>query len=228
MNQISEKKFRIIFDEITAGRSISVAADKACVSKTTVARYKKIILDWATEDILCACGRIAGHRGWCTVRLQNSVARQEFLQNWNRRSNSRPEISRSDLNAFLELCRLRWPATDGQPVCPHCGAQTAYFKPSNRQFVCGELTCRKPFTPTSGTVFSSTNISYQKLVRAIYLYQDAKGDLDSLTLKRELNVEGTTALYLLKGLEEANWNQPRKRWMAYWKTQKKRSWASVV
>jgi hypothetical protein len=39
----------------------------------------------------------------------------------------------SDAEAEAMFCKVRWPETDGKPVCPHCGGLDAYeCRPSER------------------------------------------------------------------------------------------------
>src|ERR1700710_1978474 len=46
----------------------------------------------------------------------------------------------SERGAENVFVRLRWPQTDGKPVCPHCGCQICYdCRRSEHQPRCGEL-----------------------------------------------------------------------------------------
>lgn len=46
------------------------------LSSQTVKKYRRIVLQGKT--ILCACGRTAGHQGWCDWRVSQSPARQAY------------------------------------------------------------------------------------------------------------------------------------------------------
>ena len=52
---------------------------------------------------------------------------QHFLLSAAARSLSPAKVMRmSDRGAENVFLRLRWPQTDGKPVCPHCGCQICY------------------------------------------------------------------------------------------------------
>ncbi|MCY4579831.1 MAG: transposase, partial [Chloroflexi bacterium] len=54
--------------------------------------------------------------------------------------------------AFRRFCRLRWPDTDGAPVCPACGCLDIYDLTTRRRFKCAA--CHHQFSVTSGTIFA--------------------------------------------------------------------------
>ena len=54
--------------------------------------------------------------------------------------------------AYETFRKLRWPATDGEAVCPKCGCIDTYDIASRRQFECAA--CKHHFSVTSGTIFS--------------------------------------------------------------------------
>jgi len=52
---------------------------------------------------------------------------QHFLLSAAARSLSPAKVARmSDRGAENVFLRLRWPETDGKPVCPNCGCQVCY------------------------------------------------------------------------------------------------------
>ena len=62
----------------------------------------------------------------------------------------------SDAAAETTFRAVRWPETNGAPVCPSCGGLDAYEcrRPSGSlRFRC--RACRKDFSITSGTLFAS-------------------------------------------------------------------------
>ena len=62
----------------------------------------------------------------------------------------------SDGEAEALFHKLRWPETDGVPVCPHCGGLDAYTarRPNGSlRYRC--KSCARDFTVTSGTLFGS-------------------------------------------------------------------------
>lgn len=48
---------------------------------------------------------------------------------------------------------MRWPDTDGKPVCPKCGHTESYEIKARRKYEC--TACRHQFSATSGTIFAS-------------------------------------------------------------------------
>jgi hypothetical protein len=70
-------------DRLLSGEGSRPIAAELGISKATVWRYRGQMVAEGTE-LRCACGAPAGHRGWCSVRLSKSEARQEFLKRWAR------------------------------------------------------------------------------------------------------------------------------------------------
>lgn len=90
-------------------------------------------------------------------------------------------------------CKLhRWPDTDGEPVCPHCGVLRCYEIRTRKIFKCSG--CRKQFSLTSGTVLHS-----RKKPLRYYLI---------IALKFAMNVKGCAATVLGRTVgseEKAAW-----------------------
>jgi hypothetical protein len=62
----------------------------------------------------------------------------------------------SDAEAEAMFCRVRWFATDGKPVCSHCGGLDAYdCRRPNGSPRFGCRACKKDFTVTAGRLFAS-------------------------------------------------------------------------
>ncbi len=62
----------------------------------------------------------------------------------------------SDAEAEKDFAKVRWPQTNGAPVCPSCGGLNAYDcrrATGALRFECRE--CKKEFSITSGTLFAS-------------------------------------------------------------------------
>jgi transposase-like protein len=70
-------------------------------------------------------------------------------------------------NLFL---RLRWPATNGLPVCDACGSTEASWLSSRRIWDCRE--CGRQFSPTSGTPLQGRKMAFKKYLEAIVLLRD--------------------------------------------------------
>ena len=81
---------------------------------------------------------------------------QHFLLSAAARSLSPAKVARmSDRGAENVFLRLRWPETDGKPVCPTCGCQVCYDcrRPAGQaRWRC--KACGADFSVTSGTLFA--------------------------------------------------------------------------
>ena len=64
--------------------------------------------------------------------------------------------------AYATFCKLRWPETQGEPVCPDCGCVEIYAISTRRRFKCAA--CYKQFSVTSGTIFASRKLSFCDLL----------------------------------------------------------------
>jgi transposase-like protein len=96
------------------------------------------------------------------------------------------------------FCRMRWPDTDGAPVCPECGCPVAYVYRCRRLFKCKG--CHRQFSVTSGTLFASRKFPFQILLVAIGLLVNAAKGISSLQASRDLDIHGKTAFVLLHKL----------------------------
>ena len=84
------------------------------------------------------------------------IMAQHFLLSAAARSLSAAKIMRmSDRGVENVFRRLRWPDTDGRPVCPGCGCTICYACPRSAaapRWRC--KACRGDFSITSGTLFA--------------------------------------------------------------------------
>lgn len=103
--------------------------------------------------------------------------------------------------AHRRFCVLRWPETDGAPVCPRCGAREAYMIATRRTFKC--RACHRQFSATSGTIFASRKLAFVDLLGAIALIANAAKGLSALQLSRCIDVSYKTAFVLAHKLREA-------------------------
>jgi transposase-like protein len=110
-------------------------------------------------------------------------------------------FSRGEAAAYRRFCGLRWPETDGGPVCPECGCIEAYSLTSRRRFKCAA--CHRQFSVTSGTIFASRKLSFVDLLGAICLFVNASKGMSAVQLSRDLNVQYRTAFVLMHKLREA-------------------------
>ncbi|GLR46053.1 hypothetical protein GCM10007880_65710 [Mesorhizobium amorphae] len=102
--------------------------------------------------------------------------------------------------AYATFRQFRWPKTQGEPVCPHCGVLDCYAN-RRRAFKCSG--CRREFSVTSGTVFAFHKLSFWKMLTAIWMSVNAVKGKAALHLSRELGVRYKTAWVLSLKIKEA-------------------------
>lgn len=127
---------------------------------------------------------------------------QHFLLSAKARTLSLKSIyAAGEDRAYSTFCKLRWPATDGEPVCPHCGGLDAYNITSRRRFKC--KACLRQFSVTSGTILASRKMSFTDLLAAICIIVNGAKGISALQLARDINCQHKTAFVLSHKLREA-------------------------
>ncbi len=130
---------------------------------------------------------------------------QHFLLSRAAKTLSLASIFRmSDAEAETMFCRVRWPETDGKPVCPHCGGVDAYDcrRPSGApRFRC--RACAKDFSVTSGTLFASHKLPLRVYLAAIAIFANEVKGKSALAMSRDLGTSYKAAFVLLHKLREA-------------------------
>ena len=114
---------------------------------------------------------------------------QHFLLSSAARTLSLSDVMRlTDAEAEDRFQRIRWAATDGKPVCPHCDCPTVYTarRPNGAsRFRC--KACRKDFSVTSGTLFAFHKLPLQVYLSAIAIFcnvnEDLRDELDTRKLR---------------------------------------------
>jgi transposase-like protein len=102
--------------------------------------------------------------------------------------------------AYETFKRLRWPETDGEPVCPTCGS-IDHYTTARRRFAC--KACRKQYSVTSGTIFASRKMSFTDLLAAICIVVNAAKGVSALQLARDIDCQHKTAFVLGHKIREA-------------------------
>src|SRR6202047_2441843 len=117
----------------------------------------------------------------------------------------------SDAEAEATFKAVRWPDTQGQPVCPHCGGLDAYEARRNGllRFLCSA--CRKDFSLTSGTLFASRKLPIRGYLAAIAIFCNEVKGKSMLALSRDLGVTYKVAFVLAHKLREAMAEEMRGR-----------------
>jgi len=144
-------------------------------------------------------------KGRWLVLLQQAVMAQHFLLSAAARSLSLAMImgmSESEVENMFR--RLRWPETDGEPVCPGCGCIICYACPRPL----GQLrwrckACRRDFSITSGTLFAWHKLPLRTYLLAIAIFCNEVKGKSMLALARDLDVQYKTAFVLAHKLREA-------------------------
>ena len=130
------------------------------------------------------------------------IIAQHFLLSAAARTLSLPRIYRAGEDAAYEaFCRLRWPETDGEAVCPDCGCCESYKITTRRKFKC--KACHRQFSVTTGTIFASRKLSFMDLLAGIFLFVNGSKGKSAVQMSRELDVQYKTAWVLCHKLREA-------------------------
>jgi transposase-like protein len=110
----------------------------------------------------------------------------------------------TDEEAERAFVAIRWAATDGKPVCPHCDCPTVYEarRPNGAlRFRC--KACRKDFSITSGTLFAFHKLPLRTYLAAIAIFVNEVKGKSALALSRDLGTQYKTAYVLAHKLREA-------------------------
>ena len=112
------------------------------------------------------------------VLSRRGVMAQHFLLSAAARSLSAPKIMRmSDSGVTNVFLRLRWPETDGKPVCPRCGCVICYACPRSATHLRWRCkACRGDFSITSGTLFAWHKLPLRTYLLAVVAFcNEVKG-----------------------------------------------------
>lgn len=130
---------------------------------------------------------------------------QHFLLSKSAKTLTLAQVFRmSDAEAEATFAKVRWPETDGKPVCPHCGGLDAYdCRRLNGapRFRC--RACKKDFSITSGTLFASHKLPLRGYLAAIAIFCNEVKGKSALAISRDLGLSYKAAFVLLHKLREA-------------------------
>src|SRR6202167_320384 len=130
---------------------------------------------------------------------------QHFLLSRPAKSLSLAQVFRmSEPEAEATCAKVRWPETNGAPVCPECGGLNAYDcrRPNGApRFRC--RACKADFSITSGTLFASHKLPLRAYLAAIAIFCSEVKGKSALALTRDLGVSYKCAFVLLHKLREA-------------------------
>ena len=83
--------------------------------------------------------------------------------------------------AHKMLCAMRWPDTDGAPICPNCSCAAVYTYRCRQVFKC--KACHRQFSATSGTSLAYRKLPVRTLLMAFSLFVNAAKGISSLQLR---------------------------------------------
>lgn len=130
---------------------------------------------------------------------------QHFLLSRQAKTLSLAAVFRmTDAKAEETFRRIRWPETNGEPVCSHCGSLDAYDcrRPSGApRFRCRE--CGKDFSITSGTLFASHKLPLRGYLAAVAIFCNEVKGKSMLAMSRDLGLSYKTAFVLCHKMREA-------------------------
>jgi transposase-like protein len=130
---------------------------------------------------------------------------QHFLLSAAARTLSLGQIMRLDeAEAWQVFRKVRWPDTNGAPVCPRCDCRSCrnYPRPNGApRFRCQD--CGYDFSPTSGTLFAHHKLAIRTYLAAIAIFCNEVKGKSALALSRDLGVQYKTAFVLAHKIREA-------------------------
>ena len=130
---------------------------------------------------------------------------QHFLLSAAARSLNPGKVARmSEQGAENVFLRLRWPQTDGKPICPNCACRICYDcrRPSGQpRWRC--KACGGDFSVTSGTLFAWHKLPLRTYLMAIAVFCNEVKGKSMLAFARDLDVQYKTAFVLAHKLREA-------------------------
>lgn len=130
---------------------------------------------------------------------------QHFLLSAKARTLSAASVwHMSDQEVETAFRKVRWPQTDGAPICPACGGLEPYEMRRHTgalRFEC--KACRKEFSITSGTLFASHKLSLRTYLAAIAVFCNEVKGKSMLAMSREIGLSYKAAFVLCHKLREA-------------------------
>lgn len=109
----------------------------------------------------------------------------------------------SEEASYEKFKQLRWPETNGAPICPVCGGFEHWSLVENRKWKCQHKECRAQFTVTSKTILSSRKMPYRDLLAAIAITVNGVLGAAAGRMIREMGFAYKTAFVLAHKLREA-------------------------
>lgn len=111
------------------------------------------------------------------------------------------ELTNPSEESYESFKKMRWPDTDGEPVCPFCGCDAVYSFKARRVFKC--KLCEKQFSVTSGTIFSNRKLPIGSYLHALMIGSSLSERGEVAQLSRDLKIDYTSAHRIFKKISEA-------------------------
>jgi transposase-like protein len=107
----------------------------------------------------------------------------------------------SEADAEIAFRKVRWPHTNGEPVCPSCGESRV----NDYRRQCGTtrwrcVNCRKDFSVTAGTLFNSRKHPLRIYLAAIAVFCNEQGSRTMLAISHDLGMSYSAAFALRRKL----------------------------
>lgn len=110
-------------------------------------------------------------------------------------------LALSEEEARAKFTELRWPETEGKPVCPDCGGLDGWVLKEGAKWKCRG--CGLQFTATSKTLFHGHKLSFRKLLAVVVLFANGVNGVAACRLSREVKITYKAAFVLLHKIREA-------------------------
>jgi transposase-like protein len=107
----------------------------------------------------------------------------------------------SEQEASETFAKVRWPNTNGAPVCPRCECEAVYTYATRKLFKC--KACGHQFSVTSGTIFASRKLPVGTYLLAIAIFANGAKGHSALQLSRDLDCQYKTAYVMAHKIREA-------------------------
>jgi hypothetical protein len=101
-----------------------------------------------------------------------------------------------DAEAEILFKQVRWPETNGEPVCPSRGSLKLYEcrRPNGTaRWRCAQKECKAEFSITSGTLFANHKLPLRMYLAAVAVFCNEVKGKSMLALSRDLGVQYKTA-----------------------------------
>jgi transposase-like protein len=128
-----------------------------------------------------------------------------FLLSAKARTLSLTQVMRlTDAEAEQAFMMVRWHATEGRPICPHCECAIVWdCRKANGAPRWRCKACRKSFSVTSGTLFAHHMMPLRNYLAGIAIFVNEVKGKSALALSRDLGVQYKTAFVLAHKIREA-------------------------